>query len=364
MRFYIIGAGAIARTHVQAIQHWSVNNNVDSSIKVADVNLAVLDSFVVGFPDVEAYSDPGAMLAEPAQPEDIVIVATPPFTHKGLALQAIAAGRNVLCEKPLAMNRTEALEMAEAAEKAGVLLGCCSMRFLGSPITKKVSELMHAGCIGDLYQVTFVQKTRRGRSGIEYQPQSRWFLDRSKAGGGTLFDWGPYDLALLYELLDWDAVEVKGAWCVSPQTEADPVTVMDVEFHVGAQLSVKARAGNPFWVQYERSSCTHGKEMQLVQLEGKKGAVTFSPYWGGNEVHLTVDVNGQPETTVYTVEEQEPNDPMHKPVIFFADAVRGQNSPALVQSEAVFVFNVLAGIYESAQSGTAVEITRSGVDIA
>src|SRR5258706_4860011 len=49
-----------------------------------------------------------------------VIIATPNFVHAPIALAAIAAGKHVLCEKPIAMNYTEARQMADAAEKAGV----------------------------------------------------------------------------------------------------------------------------------------------------------------------------------------------------------------------------------------------------
>src|SRR5712671_8145389 len=59
---------------------------------------------------------------ETVQRDDVqaVIIATPNFTHAPIALAAIAAGKHVLCEKPIAMNYREACEMAGAAERAGV----------------------------------------------------------------------------------------------------------------------------------------------------------------------------------------------------------------------------------------------------
>lgn len=357
MRCYIIGSGVIARTHVQAI--YSMKGSFDSiDLRIADVNSDALKAFVQEYPEAEPYTAPDVMLAEPSLPDDIVIIATPPFTHKNLVMQALASGRHVLCEKPLAMNLAEAEEMTAAAEQAGVLLGCCSMRFSGSELIKIARELVQDGKIGELYQVSFVQKVRRGRSGIEYQPQSRWFLDRSKAGGGTLFDWGPYDFALLNELLQWKTVEVKGAWAVAPRTQVDPDALMNVEFHVGASIKAASQQGESYWINYERSSCTHGEEMKLLQLEGTKGAISFSPYWGGNEIRVTVDRDGQPVETIITAEESNPIDPMHKPIIFFTKAVMGQESPALLQSEALFVYKVMSSLYETALNGESAIIKR------
>src|SRR5207248_2397663 len=51
---------------------------------------------------------------------DAVIVATPNFTHRQIVLAAVAAGKHVMCEKPLALNLAEAMEMYRAAKAAGV----------------------------------------------------------------------------------------------------------------------------------------------------------------------------------------------------------------------------------------------------
>ncbi|WP_299723066.1 hypothetical protein [Devosia sp.] len=78
---------------------------------------------------------------------------------------------------------------------------------------------MAAGALGELYHVTCRHRTQRGRSGIEYQPEGRWFLDRAKSGGGVLMDWSVYDLATLFEPT---RVEIRDAWTAQPRTGADP----------------------------------------------------------------------------------------------------------------------------------------------
>src|SRR5262245_32600819 len=101
MRFYLIGAGFINRTHADAILRLGLGGAAD--IKAAEPNSGVLNDFLQKYPGVTGYSDAETMLAEPAKPDDIVVVGTPPFTHFPLALMALRSGRHVLCEKPLAM---------------------------------------------------------------------------------------------------------------------------------------------------------------------------------------------------------------------------------------------------------------------
>src|SRR6266567_3808005 len=84
--------------------------------------------------------------------EDVhaVIIATPNFTHAPIALAAIAAGKHVLCEKPIAMSYREARSMAEAAEKAGVRhMTAFTYRFV--PAMRYLAHLVKRGDAGQPY---------------------------------------------------------------------------------------------------------------------------------------------------------------------------------------------------------------------
>jgi predicted dehydrogenase len=84
--------------------------------------------------------------------EDVhaVIIATPNFTHAPIALAAVAAGKHVLCEKPLALNQADARAMANAAEKAGVRhMTAFTYRFV--PAMRYLSHLVARGDLGQPY---------------------------------------------------------------------------------------------------------------------------------------------------------------------------------------------------------------------
>ena len=81
---------------------------------------------------------------------DAVIIATPNFVHAPIALAAIAAGKHVLCEKPIAMNYAEAKAMADAAEQAGVRhMTAFTYRFV--PAMRYMAYLVTAGLVGEPY---------------------------------------------------------------------------------------------------------------------------------------------------------------------------------------------------------------------
>src|SRR5512140_2434645 len=81
---------------------------------------------------------------------DAVVIATPNVTHPAIALAAIAAGKHVLCEKPLAMNYPDARAMAEAADRAGVRhMTAFTYRFV--PAMRYLAHLVEQGALGTPY---------------------------------------------------------------------------------------------------------------------------------------------------------------------------------------------------------------------
>src|SRR5882762_904752 len=79
-----------------------------------------------------------------------VIIATPNFTHPPIALEAIAHGKHVLCEKPLALNYADAKAMAEAADRAGVRhMTAFTYRFV--PAMRYLAHLVKRGDLGEPY---------------------------------------------------------------------------------------------------------------------------------------------------------------------------------------------------------------------
>lgn len=347
VRVYLVGAGVIARTHVEA----AAKLDEEIEFRVADVSPAMLADFGEAHPGIPQFADAAAMLAEPARDDDIVIVATPPFAHLEPTLQGFASGRHVLCEKPLAMSLDEAERMLAAADRAGRLLGCCSVRHRGLPHNETVKRVLASGVLGELTHLSWVNKWARSRSGIEYQPASRWFLDRSRSGGGVLMDWGPYDIATLTDLFAPREITVAAAAVSRPRTSADPGDVVfDVETAAAAALVLRHADGD-LLVDYERASATHGEEVFRAELEGTLGSLRWTPFDSRADVILRTDEGEGPVERVVEPEPRAPFTIFDYPLKHFVDAVRGRPSRALLGRDAVDAFRWIRTVYDVAESG-------------
>ncbi len=104
--------------------------------------------------DVRTTSDRDTVLEDPAV--DLVAIATPAATHVDLGLAAIAAGKNLLVEKPLASTLADGQKLVHAAEDAGVVL-MCDHTYCYTPAVQRIAELIAHGELGDLHYVDSVR---------------------------------------------------------------------------------------------------------------------------------------------------------------------------------------------------------------
>lgn len=112
---------------------------------------------------------------------DVVIVGLPNYLHKDAVLAAAAAGKPVLCTKPLGRTAEEALQMLNAVEEAGVFAGYLE-DLVYTPKTLKALKSVRGGAIGDVLWV----RSRETHPG----PHSDWFWNQEMSGGGAIIDMG------------------------------------------------------------------------------------------------------------------------------------------------------------------------------
>jgi predicted dehydrogenase len=132
------------------------------------------------------------LLADPQI--QIVVNLTVPASHAAINLAAIAAGKSVHCEKPLATDLEDARRTLEAARAAGVRLGCAPDTFLGGGIQTCI-KLIREGAIGEpVAAVAFMA----GHGMEHWHPDPEFFY---QPGAGPMLDLGPYSLTALVNLL-------------------------------------------------------------------------------------------------------------------------------------------------------------------
>jgi len=353
-RIYLIGAGWIAREHVKAALSLF---GQPVEIHVADNNPQTVAAFGKEFSTVITHADAAEMLSTPPDDGDIVIVATPPSFHATLACMALETGRHVLCEKPLAVTPEQVTTMFDTARRMGRTLGCCSNRFFGYGPGERVKQLIAEGKIGTPYQVAFVNKKRRNRSGVENLPGSRWFLNRAVSGGGPTMDWSVYDIAMLFDILQPREVVIDSASTFRAFTHADPPpdVIYDVETAVTASLRCKGADDKTMRVNYERASATHGEEVERLEIEGSHGAIRWD--WlpwvkeGRLEVVLSTDVEGRVHEERWIFDEKDALSCHYRPLHYFQQHLHGVERHALVDARAQFNIEVILGILSVADNG-------------
>ncbi len=203
---------------------------------------------------------------------DVVSITTPNILHKEMALAAIAAGKHVHCEKPLAPSVAEAEEMMKAAEAKGIVTQV-GYNYIKNPLLKLARQMVEAGELGDITGF-------RGIHAEDYMhdPDSphSWRLD-PVGGPGVVADLGSHIIGMARFLLgpisevnaELETV-VKNRAASAGATERKQVLVDDI-----ARLMV--RFGRGCGGMIEANWIATGRKMQLgFELTGSKGSLVFS----------------------------------------------------------------------------------------
>lgn len=191
MRIALIGCGWIVeRSHVPALrdaQNCEVVAVADTSIERARIVAKAL-----GLPDSVCTTDHRELLAR--ADVDAVSIATPPDSHRPLVEQAAAAGKHVICEKPLATTLADADAMIDACATAGVQLALFH-NYLWYPETQEALRVIRDGEIGEVVATEISGFGLRPWVGAE-QGAPGWRHRVGAAGGGALMDAGVHALYL------------------------------------------------------------------------------------------------------------------------------------------------------------------------
>lgn len=135
---------------------------------------------------------------------DAVSICTSNDIHAPAAVAALRAGKHVLCEKPMALNTNEALQMEKAERESGKLLMIGFVRRFGND-TAVLKDFIDNGAMGEIYYAKASYLRRNGCPG-------GWFGDRKRSGGGPLIDLGVHVIDLVRYLMGRPrAVSVTGA---------------------------------------------------------------------------------------------------------------------------------------------------------
>ena len=195
---------------------------------------------------VKIFNDYNEMLKECDL--DAVSLATPPFVHEGPTVAAAQAGKHVFCEKPMARTATEARNMRDACDAAGVKLAYQSGGTCLDPTSYGLRDYITSGKLGDVYYGRLTSYRVRGRPNVDMFGFGRWFLNSAYSGGGTVYDTGVYDInRSIYLLGSPQPATISGIAYRGMLPEYTGEEINDVEEHV----SIFVRFTNGMSFTYE-----------------------------------------------------------------------------------------------------------------
>jgi predicted dehydrogenase len=206
------------------------------------------------------YDDADALLADPEV--DAVYISTPPDSHRDYTLRAAAAGKPVLCEKPMARSHPEALEMVEACEAAGVPLWVAFYR-RSMPRFVKIKEMLDGGAIGEILGVSIRTYRRPVIEKGQAYPDRFWPYIEEVSRGGRWVEAGCHQIDLLDFYLG-PVAEVHGRARNLRDIYPSPDTIA-VSFSFESGL-----LGSGIWAY------TSGAEVDEMEFVGTRGKLTFA----------------------------------------------------------------------------------------
>lgn len=186
MKIAVIGCGNIANNaHIPAY----MKNPEAEIVYFCDILPERAEAAVEKYGCGKAVVDYKEVLADPQV--EAVSVCTPNNVHAQIAMDALRAGKNVLCEKPAARTYEEALEMQKVQHETGKVLNIGVVNRFNDSVNR-IRDYINEGKLGEIYHVYISFRAHRSIPGL-----GGAFTTKAIAGGGALIDWGVHFLDIV-----------------------------------------------------------------------------------------------------------------------------------------------------------------------
>ncbi|MDR6612166.1 Gfo/Idh/MocA family oxidoreductase [Leifsonia sp. 1010] len=341
----VIGAGVISNQYLENLTSFP-----DLDVRfVADIDLERAKA------QADKYGVPGSGTVEELLADDaieIVVNLTIPKVHVEVALQALAAGKNVWSEKPFALDRSSGRELLEAAHAAGLRVATAPDTFLGSGI-QSARRLIENGDIGaPLTALTLMQSP-----GPESWHPNPDFLFQE--GAGPLFDIGPYYLTALVQMfgpvarVSASASRAKETRVIGSGPRAGEKFAVTVPTHVSALYEFES--GQTAQAVFSFDSKLGRTQFEVAGVDGTLVVPDPNTFEGELLVHGADGIETFPSTGT--------TDTRGIGVVELARAIRAGVPERASGEQAYHVLDIMVSTIEAGESRTPVEV-ESTVEVA
>jgi predicted dehydrogenase len=340
VRVGLIGSQFVSSIHAEAFQQCP---NAEL-LAVASPSVGHAKVFAERFKIPHYFTDYRKMLE--LDEIDLVVIGAPNFLHCAMTIDAAAAGKHVICEKPLCMNLAEADQMIDSCKRAGVKL-MYAEELCFAPKYVRLKQLLDSGALGDPVLIKQSEK--------HDGPHAPHFWDVERSGGGVTVDLGCHAIEFFRWMLGRPrirSVYAQMGTCVhGDKTKGDDNAILIVEFENG----VMAMA--------EESWTKPGGMDDRAEVHGSKG-VAYADLLHGNAIETyssvgydyAVEKAGSTQGWSFTIYEEAWNYGFPQEMKHFVDCVQHNQQPLVTGEDGRAVLEVLFAAYESAHRGCKVEL--------
>lgn len=355
----IIGCGGIAnQKHLPALKLYPEMCELVAFCDIVEER-AQTAAKEYGAAGAKVYTDYTELLKDEAI--DVVHVLTPNVAHCPITVDAFAAGKNVMCEKPMAATAADAQKMMDAWKKSGKLFTIgYQNRF------REEVQSLHAACEKDeLGEIYFAKAHAVRRRAV---PTWGVFPDKSKQGGGPLIDIGTHALDITLWMMDnYEPVSVTGQVFQKLGTREDgpegnmfgPWDPKTFEVEDSAFGLVKMKNGATIFLE---------ASWAINMLDSKEAATTLCGTKAGAQINSGMSyktnelIYNRAHNGMLTEERNSPggaiayfeggsNEPGPLEARQWLKALKGEGEPLVKPEQAFVVTQILDAIYRSAESG-------------
>jgi myo-inositol 2-dehydrogenase / D-chiro-inositol 1-dehydrogenase len=340
VRVAIIGSQFISTIHADALQRCAHAEIVAA----ASPQPRHVREFAAKFKIPQTFTDYRKLLDLPGI--DLVVVGVPNHLHCQIALDAAAAGKHIVMEKPLCLNLSEADQMIAACKTAKVKL-MYAEELCFAPKYVRLKQLLESGALG---HPTLIKQSEKHDG-----PHAPHFWDVNRSGGGVTMDMGCHAIEFFRWILGRPKIQSIYAQMSTQvhggKTAGEDNAILILEFENG----VIAMA--------EESWTKLGGMDDRAEVHGSKG-VAYADLLHGNAIQTysaggydyAVEKAGSTKGWSFTIYEEAWNYGFHQEFAHFVDCVRLDLQPLVTGEDGRIVLEALFAAYESAGSGKKVAL--------
>ena len=344
MRMAVVGYGGMGGWHVEH----ALKSDVCELAGVYDIRKERNE--LAQSRGIHAYSSYRELLAD--ESVELITVAIPNDSHESVVIEALNAGKNVICEKPVTMTIESLERMIAAAEKNGVRFTTHQNRRWDVDYLA-MKQIYDSGEIG---KVMNLESRVHGSRGIP----SDWRGEKVH-GGGMLYDWGIHLIDQVLMIFGWD---VKRVYCV-----CDHITNKDVDDGFRLELTFKSgqraliELGTYNFIAMPRFYMRAEKGTALITDWREEAQVVKCKHWHENDVlpvktaaGLTKTMAPRDSVTTDTYRVARPASDVHDFYRHFVNAIRTGEAQDVTYDQMRTDLKIILAAFESAESGMPVEL--------